>query len=314
MKVMKSFSFLFLYLNFLLLEITLKGIVSQDFQVLTPKTLTKGTTLMHVKDYENMNLIVTKKEIFKGLNPVKVGEFTEEFPQSSSFMTYNSEYILAACTDKGLLSYIKINSLPLEEILLITYSAYNLTETNYECSISYLDPFVYIVHVSENKKINLIQVKMISDGTSLDYEPELSFSYTNVNLVSKENMLLDCEPAKVKSKLQVSFLLCGLLEYHQHEQTKYNPYIQPIIPQNFAEALAYPLLGSNDLIFYKFHKINDTHIRFLSEGFSNVYSALHAARYGAKYETSASIYLSSFTSSENLFYYNNEYIFHASQS
>ena len=68
------------------------------------------------------------------------------------------------------------------------------------------------------------------------------------------------------------------------------------------------------MIFYKFQKINDTHIRFLSEGLSKVYSALHTARYGAKYETSASIYLSSFTSSENLFYYNNEYMFHASQS
>lgn len=150
MKVHKIFSLLFLNLNFFLLAILFKGIVAQYFQVLTPKTLTTGTSLMPVKDYENMNLIITKKEIFTGLNPVKIGEFDEEFPQSTSFATYNSEYILAACTNKGLLSYIKINSLPLEEVPLISYSDFNLTKTDYVCSISYLDPIVYLVHASEN--------------------------------------------------------------------------------------------------------------------------------------------------------------------
>ena len=60
MKVHKIFSLLFLKLNFFLLAIVFKGIVAQDFQVLTPKTLTTGTSLMPVKDYENMNLIITK--------------------------------------------------------------------------------------------------------------------------------------------------------------------------------------------------------------------------------------------------------------
>lgn len=41
MKVHKIFSLLFLNLNFFLLAIAFKGIVAQDFQVLTPKTLTQ---------------------------------------------------------------------------------------------------------------------------------------------------------------------------------------------------------------------------------------------------------------------------------
>ena len=311
MKVNKRFSLLILNLNFFLLAIAFKGIVAQDFQVLTPKTLTTGTSLMPVKDYENMNLIITKKEIFTGLNPVKIGEFDEEFPQSTSFATYNSEYILAACTNKGLLSYIKINSLPLEEVPLISYSDFNLTKTDYVCSISYLDPIVYLVHASENRTVNLIQIKMFLDESSLSYNLDITYIKNDTIYFSKGNMLFECEPAKVKRRLTESFLLCLVIEY---DQGNYYHVIQPIVPKNTSAIISYSHTSSKNLLFYKFQKINDTKIRYLSEGISKVFNAAHGQNYGIGFENSESKYLESFLSSENLFYHNNEYIFHASQS
>ena len=311
MKMHKRFSLLILNLNFFLLAIAFKGIVAQDFQVLTPKTLTTGTSLMPVKDYENMNLIITKKEIFTGLNPVKIGEFDEEFPQSTSFATYNSEYILAACTNKGLLSYIKINSLPLEEVPLISYSDFNLTKTDYVCSISYLDPIVYLVHASENRTVNLIQIKMFLDESSLSYNLDITYIKNDTIYFSKGNMLFECEPAKVKRRLTESFLLCLVIEY---DQGNYYHVIQPIVPKNTSAIMSYSHTSSKNLLFYKFQKINDTKIRYLSEGISKVFNAAHGQNYGIGFENSENKYLESFLSSENLFFHNNEYIFHASQS
>lgn len=179
MKVLKKFSLIFHSLKLSLIIILLNEVISQDFQSITPKILTTGTSLMDVKDYENMNLIITKKEIFTGLNPEKKGEFDEEFPQSSSFATFNSEYILAACTNKALFSYIKISSPSLEEISLISYQEFNLEKTNYVCSLSYLEPYAYIVHTSEseNMDMNMIKIKMILNSSGISAEAESPFTF-----------------------------------------------------------------------------------------------------------------------------------------
>ena len=79
MKMLKKFSLIFHSLKFSLIIILLNEVISQDFQSITPKILTTGTSLMDVKDYENINLIITKKEIFTGLNPEKKENSTRNF-------------------------------------------------------------------------------------------------------------------------------------------------------------------------------------------------------------------------------------------
>ena len=79
MKASKLFPFHFAFNNLtlvlLIMTINITKIISQDFQYLTPKFLTNETSLMDLNNYEDENIIITKKEIFKGINPQKKGEF-----------------------------------------------------------------------------------------------------------------------------------------------------------------------------------------------------------------------------------------------
>ena len=113
MKAFKLFPLHFPFNNLalvlLIMTINIPKIISQDFQYLTPKFLTNETSLMDLNNYEDENKIINKKEIFKGINPQKKGEFTEEFPQNVAFVTYNSNYLLVACTNNEILSFININ-------------------------------------------------------------------------------------------------------------------------------------------------------------------------------------------------------------
>jgi len=123
MKVWKlfpsHFSFNYLVFTFLIMTIKFSKVCSQDFQYLTPKVLTNEDSLIDLKNYEDENIIMTKKEIFKGLNPQKIGEFTDGFPKYAKFATYNSDYILAACTDNAVLSFFNINDL--REVPIYSY-------------------------------------------------------------------------------------------------------------------------------------------------------------------------------------------------
>ena len=69
MKV-QTLNFLFFKLVFslLILPFIFGEVASQDFQTLTPKFLINEALLVDINNYEDENLIITKKEIFKGLN------------------------------------------------------------------------------------------------------------------------------------------------------------------------------------------------------------------------------------------------------
>jgi len=210
-----SVSFINFIPKLILISLAFEAIVSQDFQSLTPKVLTDETSLMDVKDYENQNLIITKKEIFSGLNPQKIGEFANEFPQSTAFAVFNSQYILAACTNNAILSYININSLnSLVETSILSYSDFDsITTTNYICSISYLDPYVYIVHTSESYEITFIKSELILEGTTIVYESKFSFSSQINNLSPKDIRIFSCEIMTVLKDLSDSTLICGYAQY-----------------------------------------------------------------------------------------------------
>ena len=305
------------FINFvpklILILLAFETIVSQDFQSLTPKVLADETSLMDIKDYEDQNLIITKKEIFSGLNPQKIGEFVNEFPQSSAFAAFNSQYILAACTNNALLSYININSLnSLVETPLLSYEDFGLEKTNYICSISYLDPYVFIVHTSESLEINIFTSELMIENDELVYDMEKFFSSEIDYLTHKDIRMFSCEAMKVLKNLNDFTLLCGYAQYFSQNKN-YKYYAMPIDFHALKFGYSKEIYISNDLLYYKIQRMNSTHARFLIDGNSYELYISHGANYGVSMtsESLRNVYLSSFISFGDLFYYNNKYIFHA---
>ena len=146
---------------FIMVILHFELIISQDFQSLNPNILEEDSSLYDVKVYENNDLItITKNGLYKGLNFELKGTFNDVFPKSTAFVTYNSDYLFAACTSNSLVALININTL--EETEMFSYvSAYNNLElTNYYCSISYLNEYVYVAYANKEIDTNQIVLKI----------------------------------------------------------------------------------------------------------------------------------------------------------
>ena len=104
-----SLSFTFIIKIFLLIIFLGNNkVISQDFKTLPPKILEEETDLLEVKDYDNVNLVITKKSLYTGIYPGLKFTFENEFQSNTVFATYNSEFILGACTNNSLLAYFNI--------------------------------------------------------------------------------------------------------------------------------------------------------------------------------------------------------------
>ena len=232
MKASKLLHFHFslnnLTLFLLIMTINIPKNISQDFQCLTPKFLTNETSLMDLNNYEDENIIITKKEIFKGINPQKKGEFTEEFPQNVAFVTYNSNYLLVACTNNAILSFININEL--REVPIYTYEESGLDLKNNNCSISFLGPYAYVTYVTKTTQVfvNEIRLKIKLDSSNLIYEEKSSFTHVIDACQPEDFGYLSCEAIQT-SDLSHSSLLCGHSQYFK-DSLLYRYYI---IPTNF---------------------------------------------------------------------------------
>ena len=143
MSYLLSFSFI-IKLIFFIIFLGNNKVISQDFKTLPPTILEEETELLEVKDYDNINLIITKKSLYSGINPVLKFTFENEFQSNTVFATYNSEFILGACTNNNLLAYFNINFF--EEKSLYAYDNFNFLPTNSICSLSVLKPYAFIVH------------------------------------------------------------------------------------------------------------------------------------------------------------------------
>ena len=297
---------------------------NQDFQTLTPKFLVDQTSLMDVKDYDNIHLIITKKEIYLGIDPQKIGEFTSELPQSASFATYNSQYILAACTNNAFFSYIDIstNTNILNEISILSYSDLGLDLTDYTCSISYINPYAYLVHVSNGDAdkiiFNVIRITMDFEDMEGTKNSKTSFTH-EYSLVTPDGLFqASCEAIQANNNLDYSAIACVFIEISN------NKYSYFLMPSNFYTEdfdMATPYIAESDNFLYsKLQRINSTFIRFLIgnnsfeyklavSNFNNqkIYGLIEAG-------TKRNAFLYSFNSYKDLFYYNNKYIFQADKA
>ena len=323
----KHISSTFTLINLTLILVTMLSnadlIRAQDFQTLQPKFLVDQTSLMDVKDYENIHLIITKKEIYSGINPQKIGEFTSEFPQSASFATYNSQYILAACTNNALFSYIDIstNTDTLNEVSIFSYSDLGLDLTDYFCSISYFNPYAYLVQVSNGDSdkiiLNVIRITMDFEDMDSTKNSKIIFTheYTSVNPDSL--FQISCDAIQANNNLEYSAIACIFIEI---SSSKYSYFLMPTNFYYHKFDLYTPYVAQTEnFSYYKLQRINSTFVRFLIEDNSFEvklsYNNNEPKTYGLfEVGNKRNAILYSFNSYKDLFYYNNEYIFHADKA
>ena len=211
------FSFIIKFF-FLIILLANNKVKSQDFKTLSPKVLEEETELLEVKDYDNINLVITKKSLYSGINPELKFTFENEFQSNTVFATYNSEFILSACTNNNLLSYFNVTTF--EEKSIFTYNSFNILPTNSTCSISVLKSYALILHTNITGSIMYltfvrIKLKVADNRIQLDSSPE---SYkTNISLNSSEEFSrISCEAILPKNSQDNDFisLVCAYLKYN----------------------------------------------------------------------------------------------------
>ena len=201
-------------------------VISQDFKTLSPKILEEETELLDVKDYDNINLIITKKSYYSGINPELKFTFENEFQSNTVFATYNSEFILGACTSNSLLAYFNVNSF--EEKTILTYDSLNLFSINCTCSISVLLPYAFIVHSQISGSIiylTIIRIKLKNEGDTIQLDSSFKSFKTNISLIGPDDFRhISCEAVLPKNDItnaDFAGLVCAFLKYN-NETGKYS--------------------------------------------------------------------------------------------
>ena len=113
-----SFTFIIKFICFIVM-INHNKVSPQDFKTLPPKLLEEETELLDVKNYDSVNIIITKKSYYYGLYPELKESFQNEFPNNAVFATFSSDFILGACTNNNLLSYFNFNSFEEKKVYML---------------------------------------------------------------------------------------------------------------------------------------------------------------------------------------------------
>jgi hypothetical protein len=197
----------------------------------------------------------------------------------------------------------------------------NLELTNYYCSISYLDEYVYVAYANKEIATNQILLKIGRFLLNLDSGvPTFSTHYkilTNrINEISSDNYKqISCEAIFLLGNTDYS-LICGYVKFNSET----NKYIYYAIGVDFQEDSMEEItvFESENLYYFKMSRIDNYYVRYLIGTYS---FELYLKRnddyvYIADKRSEASInnYLSSFYSYNDLFYHYYGYIFHADSS
>ena len=241
---------------------------SQDFKTLPAKILEEETELLEVKDYDNINLVITKKSLYAGINPELKFSFENEFQSNTVFATYNSEFILGACTNNNLLAYFNINSF--EEKSLYTYDNFNFLPEDSICSLSVLTPYAFIVHTKISGLLiylSLIRIKLKEDGNTIQLGNSPEYFKTNISLIGTEDFKhISCEailPRSYNQDTDFTGLVCAFLKYND----TFGKYSYVVNTANFKNSplsffIEKVILESENLNYFKIQKINATLLRY----------------------------------------------------
>ena len=233
--------------------------------------------ILDITDTTNLKLLVTtSKIIYAGIPPVLKSETDAHLINTTSLLTINENYLLAACLKDSFLTKININNGISSS--LINYENINISP-NLEipkttCSISTIYNFIFIAYsrIDETKtyKTNIvfklqIKNKDSEDGPILDSSFQIKmFIFPNYAYIENASRQIICQPLKVSNDNSIYRLVCVYQDYNSDEG-KYYEYSE-VINDNFngIENMAIKRIYRGNLSKgMSFLKLNETHGIFL---------------------------------------------------
>jgi len=252
----------------------------QIYDNFTIDTFEEGSQLLEVKDYNNLELIVTtSKKIYTGIPPELKSTTEAKLINSSSIITLNSNYLLVACLQDSLLTKININDGGFSSLL--NYSDIETSSLQFQipitsCSLSILENLIFIGYTqieyyeTETNKTNFIirlniTNKDSDDGPIIDFTvPEKIYKLPNSTIKTNSPKQIDCEPIKIKKNNNNYRLVCALemLEYHkEYKINRYYTYVYRLNENLDGIENSSLIYRTNTSSGFKLRKINDTYVR-----------------------------------------------------
>ena len=255
----------------------------QIFDNFTKVVLEEESQLIDVNDYNNLNLIVTTlKNIYIGIPPKLKTKTEAKLINTSSVITLNSNYLLAACLQDSLLTKINLNNGNFSSLLNYSdkeTSSYNLDIPITSCSLSIYENIVFIgysqidYYENEINKTNIIIRLNITNKDSED-GPNINsnvskkiFKFPKSSRKTDSSRQISCMPIKLKSNSNRFRLICvqEIFEYAiDYLINRYSLYAFSI-NENFNgfEEQSSSIFRTNTSSGFKLYKENGTHIKGL---------------------------------------------------
>ena len=166
--------------------------------------------LIDITDYKNLNILVTtSKKIYKGIPPELITTTNAKLISSSSIITVNSNYLLAACLQDSLLTRININTGVHASLLDYSSIEANLPAASTICSLSSNNNNEVFIGYSKlennsgqtNKKNIVVKVQLTfnSDEPSVNIYSKKVVYYPNSVIKTPSSRQIVCESLKIKN-------------------------------------------------------------------------------------------------------------------
>ena len=279
-------------LVFLLFFLEIKLIIPQIYDNYESGILEEGNyDILDVIDYHNINLIVsTSKNIYKGIPPKKTVKTNANLINSTSLITINENFLLAACLQDSFLGKISLSDGKFTSFL--SYTDISISSSLQipikSCSLSNIDNTIFIGYskieyfedTNETNKTNIIfkieitNKDSITDGPLIDISKEIKyFQFPVSTIMTSSSRQISCEPLRIKNNENNEYrLVClheGIYQYSSEGESIWeNKVYATTIRSDFSNfeinmteiQINY---GNNDLGFRIF-KENDTYSRCMT--------------------------------------------------
>ena len=308
----------------------------QIYDNFTNDVFEEGSQLIDVNDNNNLNLIVTTaKNIYIGIPPILTTMTEARLINSSSIVTLNSNYLLAACLEDSLLTKININDGSFSSLLNYSdseISSYNLEIPITSCSLSFFENIVFIGYTqidyyeAEINKINIvinlnITNKDSDDGPDINNnESKKIFKFPKSSKKTDSSRQISCMPITLKSNSNKFRLIClqEIFEYYaSFKIIRYSTYAYSINENfnGFEESIN--IYKTNTSSGIKLYKENNTYTKGLMKKYEfYIYFKSNKLQFslGSSIEANMDLFEANngficFSANTSFFNYNNIYYF-----
>ena len=294
--------------------------------------------ILDFNDFHNLNLIITtSKNIYKGIPPILFKTTTANLINTTSLISINENFLLAACTQDHLL--IKLNlsdNDPSSYFSMINYDYFNdlqLTVPITTCSLSILDNMVFIGYTridyyeNETNKTNIIfkfYLKNLNDNNGPDFDEDKEnkyFIFPESTIKTDSSRQISCEPLYIfnfdssKHICNDYRLLCTHESFDPYESKgNYYQVYSTLINDEFNGFESnlmrfYSIYRSSQNLGFKLYKLNNTHARcVMRKAVYDLYLIIYNDLTFKKI-SSQPLNQSRIDSELNLLYYNNKFLF-----